>query len=316
MGAFFSLRGSAEWKKTTSEMAEPSIWSNVRFSPLARGQQVLFDRPGRAEYSFPSGLRQGGDLIWMSDVTDLSLLVGIDESVGHFYCALLLCCPRANAQHKYRRSSEEVVLKTGGTSEAGSLSKSEGVASPSGDASAKPGASTGAEGSMALDQMYNERSDGDAHEMQWPFLLLYAVKEGVICFFSNEREECTAIVRAIAESYSSPEGAAIASLGEGDSMQIKVVDYPVGRCAPPVCRVLSDAIILDLQRRFAINCEPDEQDGCTNCVVFCLRLMTAVQLSMRGYDIQKVCESRSDLGPKAGDAAGAVWEKLLRTVRA
>lgn len=307
MGAFFSLRGAAEWDDAVSKMAIPSIWSNVDYSPLSRERKVLLDRSGRAQYSFPSGLRQEGELLLLSDVSDAALVVAVDESAGHFYCGLLLSCPHPHLQHKLRRRVDEITLKPGGSVELRSTDKPK----PTRGAGLTP---------LAVDSVMCDDGEGMGEE-EYPHLLLYGTKEGVLCFFSHDVEECEAVVQLVASSYSrgasgkSKRGKAAdaAAVGESPTLsQVKVLNHHVGRCAPPVSRVLGNAIVRDLQRRFAISCEPEEGDGCTNCVALCMRLLTATQLSVRGYDVERACDVRQELGPKAGKAAAEAWERLLR----
>lgn len=312
MGAFFSMRGAAEWDVAISKMAIPSIWSNVNYSPLAREQKVLLDRSGRAQYSFPSGLRQGGELLVMSDVSDANLLVAVDESAGHFYCGLLLSCPHAHLLHKLRRRVDEITLKPGGTVDLQSTGKTTSFKATQG-AGFTP---------LSVDSVMCDEGEGMGEDL-YPHLLLYGTKEGVLCFFSHDAQECEAIVNRVAASYSRGAGGK-SKFGSDDGFdasvggepplpaQVKLVNHYVGRCAPPVSRVMGDAIVRDLQRTFAISCEAEEWDGCTNCVALCMRLLTATQLSVRGYDVEQACEGRRDLGPKAGKAAAEAWERLLR----
>mmetsp|Transcript_44536 Transcript_44536/g.125980 ORF Transcript_44536/g.125980 Transcript_44536/m.125980 type:complete len:270 (-) Transcript_44536:3-812(-) len=269
MGAYFSLRGAGEWDRTISETLEPSIWSNIGFSPLNRSRHLLLERPGRLRFSFPAGIIQGEDLIQVSEVSSLSILAGFEESVGQLFAGALLHAQLDDNLHRKSHHSE-----------------------PEGNS---------------------------AEESRWTYILLYAVKEGVLAYFAQEHKECEDILRAIAESFghAAKDAAHGASAsGTAAAVRVKIVEYPIGNCAPPVCRVFTDVINADLAREFRIRCDADEQQDCTNCVVFCLRLIMAMQLSFRGYDIQRVCADRSDLGPKVGDAAAAAWELLWRRTRA
>merc|ERR1711918_281769 len=106
-------------------------------------------------------------------------------------------------------------------------------------------------------------------------------------------------------------GTAAASLAA--SQKVKCVHHSFGRAPPGATRLLTEMISDDLKRDFAVRCEAEEQPKCTNCVVFSLRTMMAMQLAVRGYDIKRVCESpeyRNVLGQKAGEAACEAWEQL------
>jgi hypothetical protein len=163
-------------------------------------------------------------------------------------------------------------------------------------------------------------------ETEWPFLLMYAVKEGVLLFFSSELAECEEVVREVARSFGQksyiPEdmtmkpaqGTKVAA-NLTAALRAKCVEHRVGRTPPAVTRTITEVIVNDLKRRFAVKCDAEEQPDCTNCCAFCLRNMMAMQLAVRGYDIRTVCDSRSDLGPKAGETACAAWESLWRSVR-
>lgn len=303
MGQFFSLRGAAEWEEAATKVGVPSVWSNVTYTPLSRDHQVLLDRTGGVQYSFPSGIRQGGELLQLSDVSNLSLLACFDELLGHFYCGVLLHCPLDNARHGLRRHVDEVVLKPGAVQ----IPKK------------SSGSPTGRE-SFELSFNSVMCDDGESmNEFQYSYLLLYTIKEGVLAHFSNDASECEDVIRGIAASYTSGPGGGRRKAGseaEAPAVppQIKTLNHPVGRCAPPVSRVIGEAIVSDLKRTFVISREPEEQAGITNCVAFSIRLLAAVQLSVRGYDIQRACENCPDLGRKAGEAAATAWEHLLRIV--
>jgi len=155
---------------------------------------------------------------------------------------------------------------------------------------------------------------------EWPYLLIYVVKEGVLLFFSQEKSECEEVVREVALRFGEgppvPEDRAQGDPGAlAAASRVKFVDRPVG-LAPPACtRTITALIVSDLRRRFAVKCEAEDQPDCTNCCVFCLRAMMAMQLAVRGYDLRTVCDGRSDLGPKAGETVCSAWETLWRSVR-
>jgi hypothetical protein len=176
-------------------------------------------------------------------------------------------------------------------------------------------------------------------EQGFPFLLMYAVKEGVLLFFTQDVAECEEIVREVALSFGdkapvpqnlTSSGGVAAPTGQGigggtaaaanlaAAMKVKCVEHAIGRAPPGSTKLLADVISGDLQRQFAVRCGAEEQPDCTNCVCFCLRCAMAMQMAVRGYDISRVCESqehRNVLGPKAGEAACDAWEKLWRHVR-
>lgn len=375
MGVYFSLHDAALWEAAITETLEPSIWSNVRHSPLANTQRLLLERPGRVSYNYPHGMRHGTNLVQVSEASEVSLLVGFEEEAGRLYAGVLLRASNVSP-HYYCREMEEVALSHPAAVAHAAAMASFDPASPSGSGlpdntlklagrllatgsatinplSPKNGGSTlgsraGATspkdngGSGLQLEQFNQGSP--MQRTGWDYMLLYVVKEGVLVFFSNDVAGCEEVVREIAHTYGhtppvpqdlppplaetrlsgqsvrggpvgvGPGTAAAASLAS--ALKVKCVEHCVGR-APPACtKLITDLLKGDLQRRFAVRCEAEEQPDHTNCVVFCLRAMMALQLSVRGYDIRRVCESRSDLGHKAGEAAQHAWEQLHRRVRA
>jgi len=309
MGAYFSLRGEGEWDQTVSETMHPSIWTNVAFTPLSRAQKMLLHRGGDLQFAFPGGIRQGGDTIQVSEVVDLSLLVGFEEAAGRLFSALLVRAPLASAPHTYSRAVEEVLLTAPGARPAKS-------AELTGKASSNGGGNEIFSGGMSLESL--DKEEPPAQVTEWEYLLLYAVKEGVLAFFGNDFESCEEVLRDIAAHYGELPTAANASTSGASlaaSTRVKTAMYPIGRAPPPVGRVFTELIDSDLKREFAIRCEAEEQSSCTNCVVFCLRMMLGMKMSVRGWEIQQICESRPDLGPLVGSAAGDAWEQLWRRVR-
>merc|ERR1711918_173436 len=85
-------------------------------------------------------------------------------------------------------------------------------------------------------------------------------------------------------------GTAAASLAA--SQKVKCVHHSFGRAPPGATRLLTEMISDDLKRDFAVRCEAEEQPKCTNCVVFSLRTMMAMQLAVRGYDQKGLREPR------------------------
>jgi len=312
MGAYFSLRGVAEWDQTISEMLPPSIWSTVSYSPLHRDQQMLLDRPSRVQFAYPSGIRQCGDLVLVSDTSQLSMLVGFDDS-GRFFSAIVLRASEARP-HNYSRTVEEVVVTaakstdgwkttTAGASLTRSLTRSSSFLST---AKAPSG--------LTMDQ-FGESGEPPSQERAWQYLMLYLVKEGVLLYFADDIQSCKQMVRSIAarshgDAQDSPAGKARAS-------QVTFVEHHVGIAPPIVGRILADLIESELRREFAVKCAMEEQINYTNCAVFCVRVMMASQLSVRGYDIKAVCEAvPAHLGSVVGEVAGEGWEQLWRRVRA
>jgi hypothetical protein len=175
-------------------------------------------------------------------------------------------------------------------------------------------------------------------EMGWPFLLIYAVKEGVLVFFCQDVAECEEVVCEVAQAFGhqtpadSQELRGSRSFGVGArapsgtasganlaaALRVKCIEHAVGRAPPGVTNCLTDMIRNDLKREFAVKCDPEEQPKYTNCAVFCLRACMAMQLAVRGYDIKAVCDSpkyKTSLGPKVGEAALKAWEQMWRTAR-
>lgn len=310
MGSYFSLRGQGEWDHTVSETMEPSIWTNVNFTPLARTQHVMLPRRSEIQFVYPGGLRIGGDVIQVSDTSDLSLLVGFEETSGRFYSGLLVHASLASNRHTYSRAVEEVVLTSPSV-------RTCSVSSPASKAQAASG-SEPFSGSISLGQL--DAEEAPARITEWEFLLFYAVKEGVLVFFGHDLESCEEVVRDIAASYGEQEATpeSLSPAGSrrlSDSSRVKCVSFKIGRAPPPVGRVCTEMIDAELKRQFAIRCDASVQSECTNCVVFCLRMMLAMKLSVRGFDIRTVCDSRPDLGALVGTAAGDAWEQLWRVVR-
>lgn len=301
----------------------------------------------QVQFCYPSGIRQGDDVIEISELSHLSLLTGVEEQSGKIYSAMLFHASD-DQPHRYRRGVAQVTLgstdaQAGSTATLGASKATHPaifglIDFPSryGDDKAPDctfshsvapvGSST-----LEMDKGGAEEVAGDANDTAWPYLLLYAVKEGVLAYFSENKEECEEVVRAIARSYAPgaaaqgsdvPRGAggtaAAASLAA--SLRVKCVDFPLGRALAPVARALCDMLKGDLVRRFQIKCTPEEQAECTNCAVFCLRTMLLYKLSVRKYDVEKLCHEQTDLGsPRgrklAGVAVGTVLEQLVRRCR-
>mmetsp|Transcript_4401 Transcript_4401/g.7583 ORF Transcript_4401/g.7583 Transcript_4401/m.7583 type:complete len:329 (-) Transcript_4401:14-1000(-) len=327
MGQFFTVHSAGEWLSEVAETMDPSIWTNVAFSPLARNETMLFERPGRVYYSFPRGMREGNDIIQVASVAEVSIVVAVHETVGRFYAGLVFHAHSRHFPHVYHRLREEATLTKGDHT---------GTADKNG--SSVPGAGDG----ISLAELGKE---GPFQESNWTHMLVYCVKEGILVRFAQSMEECEAVIRNIAVSYGmqtvqparkngreSPPGFAEEALqktaqrsdaGTGteagkqlsNALRVKCASHAVGRAPPVATRLLTEIFSLDLQRPFAVRCEPEDQGDYTNCIVFCMRLLSKMQLAVRGFDLRRVCESRADLGERAGEAASEAWEHLWKIVR-
>jgi len=362
MGAYFSLHEAREWEQTVNAMVEPSIWSHASFSPLTRSQKVLLERPGRVEYAFHKGMIQGDDYFVISEASELSLLVCFEEKVGRLYSGVLLTAPE-DTPHIYRQAVAQVSLKApgrqensmtmGSTADATHLLGGDGEEAPiPADPEARrkhmlfgstegrqegtyhPLAASLARKAKREAQGHNEGDsglemdkmwqDGPMTETAWTHMLLYNVKEGVLCFLGNSRESCEEVIREIAGAFgvkpppptsdgSLPKNARKPAPGAADPGGLEVTDVqiPVGKVSfGSTTKKVADAIMLDLKRRFAVTCDITEQHDCTNCVIFCLRVMLELQLGIRGYDVKRACEAHANLGVKAGDAVAQAWEQM------
>lgn len=343
MGSYFSLHDSAFWEQTIQEAPEPSIWSNVHFSPLALHQRVLLERPGRVKYSHASGLRQGGISVQISNDAQCSLLVGFEEAAGRLYSAILLKAPESSP-HRYGRAMEEVTL-THPAARAAAQPMGEpdspgssgfGTRSPQSTTRRSVGRQNNSSQRLEIEKLNVD--DEPMQETTWPYLLVHTVKEGIILFFTTDYNECVEVIREVALMVGQkahhfqdmpPRGTKQASGGLARSgteaaanlaaqMKVKCVERPVGKAPHSTTLLLTETIMSDLRREFRVKCDADEQHDHTNCVVFCLRCLNALQLAVRGYDLRQVCESpenRGCLGRKAGEAACEAWEHLHKRVR-
>lgn len=184
-------------------------------------------------------------------------------------------------------------------------------------------------------------ADPPKSHTEWRYMLLYNVKEGVLIYLGEDRESCEKVVRDVAVMYgitthppgrtSLVTGTSIAGEGHhrnGDrdaadeqrsaarirqdaEDRVKSVDIPVGKVNKgTACFKVSTIIIQELGRRFAIHCDPEEQSEHTNCIMFCMRVILELKLTLRGYHIRRLCEEHAFLGKKAGDAVSSAWEQL------
>lgn len=333
MGSYFSLHDAAFWEQTIIEAPEPSIWSNVRHSPLALHKRILLERPGRVYYSPASGLRQGGTSLQISDSAEIGFIVGFEEAAGRLYAAVLLRAPESSP-HRYGREMEEVVLSHPAAArssvDAPSSTGSGGVGSPNATRQRPK------QEPLEIEKLHQEKA---LQETGWPYMLLYAVKEGILVFFTEDVAECEEIVREVALSVGGKHpvpqdltlsggrastgqpgmgGGTAAAANLQAALRVKVLEHYVGRAPAGATMLLTEMIMSDLKRDFAVRCRNEEQPDCTNCVIFCMRTAMAMQMAVRGYDIKRVCEDpayKKELGPKAGEAACNAWEDLWRRVR-
>lgn len=308
MGAYFSLREAGQWQEMLHTGHEPSIWTNVPFTPLGRTQKMLLHRPGEVEFAFPAGISQGEDVIEVSEASDLSVLVGFDEAAGHLFSGLLLTALSEEQPHRYRRGLAEVNLKLGG---------SQSASASFGDGGLQSALST-----IKMDKLSTQESSASAAGggAPWSHMLLYSVKEGVLVFFANDVESCEQTIRDIAGSFAEPPAAAKDATDQAAAQaaaesRIKTVLHPVGTLAAPVNKNLAQLIAADLKRGFVMHSDPEDQADFTNCACFCVRILRGMKLQLRGYELRWACEQRADLGPVAAEAASAVWEQLWRQVR-
>lgn len=237
------------------------------------------------QYLYPGQIIQGPSRIQVSDVFDLSLLVAFECRSAHFFSGLVLSCPSFPAVvHTYGRLVDEVTLRE--------TAEPRATASPNSRSNGKLGT-----GSI-FDQ------DGVSHETTWTHMLLYCVKEGVLVFFCSSSGECKDVLRSIATSFA-----------DHPESKVACVEHTLGRAPHGIVRLLVEAIAADLDRSFAIRCDPGEQNLWTNCAAFCVRVISACTFALRGYDLCKVCQNHKDIGPIAGDAVSGAWERLMRLAK-
>lgn len=295
MGAYLSLRSPTEWLDTVGETPHPSIRSNVSFDPH-QGHQVLLERPGRTQFSFPSGIRQDGDVLEVSEEAQASLLFGLDQGVGRLYAALLLVGP-SDKPHRFRqavvgeeqRGGNPVALADDGDTARGEMFST----------------------ALSLERLCRDPGEVPTQDSESRYMLFCTVKEGVLVYFQPDVESCEHVIREIAASSQAGTSGMDATSPSG----VTLVGYPLGQLTPSVARLLADVMHADLPRRFAIRCDVEAQAKCTNCVVFCLRALLAFQHSINSHDVRRVCASRADLGPITGEAVVAALEQLKRVVR-
>jgi len=176
-------------------------------------------------------------------------------------------------------------------------------------------------------------------------MVLYNVKEGVLIYLDNDRESCEQVVRDIAIMYgitTHPPGRtslvtgtsivsernrdrhstmaregfdqcskSAATIRQHADARVKSVEVPVGKVSKgTACYKMANIITQELSRRFAVYCDPDDQNEYTNCVMFCMRVILELKLTLRGYHVKRLCDEHAHLGKKAGEAASRVFEEL------
>jgi len=188
-------------------------------------------------------------------------------------------------------------------------------------------------------------ADPPKSHTEWRYMVLYNVKEGVLIYLADDRESCERVVRDIAVMYgitthppgrtslvtgtsivsernrerhstTAKEGfdesnTSAASIKNAAEARVKSVEVPVGKVSKgTACYKLTNIITQELGRRFAVHCDPDDQNECTNCVMFCMRVILELKLTLRGYHVRRMCDEHPHLGKKAGEAAADVFEQL------
>jgi len=305
MGQYLSLHGPKEWDHVLSTMWDPSIWANVEFSPMRRDQRLLLERGGECRYVFPESLRYVDDVIRLGPGSEAFMIGGFHNQSGKVFSGLLLKAPELTP-HKYMQCRDEFVLTAPKGRENRSLNQtptatnSESLFMPPADG---PKSKRDQE-SLTMSKYGTEDLPSPLVETQWPYLLFYTVREGVLLYFTNSAEECFEIIRLVA---------AYGDVQDGNLSPLKYVVHPLGATA--TARRLIEVTNDDLKRQFLIKSSPEEQAKNTNCVVYCMRALMSLQLAVRGYDVRHIC-SDNGLGPVVGEAAAAAWEKVWKNVRA
>jgi hypothetical protein len=318
MGQYLSLHSAKEWDRVLSTMWEPSIWANVEFTPMRRDQRLLLERgiPDRVNpstgvteracrYIFPESLRYIDDVIRIGQGAEASVVCGFHDGSGKVFSGLLLKAPEL-IPHSYQRLHEEFTLTAPKGRENRSLNPSSNLSSdnlflpPSDGPRSKKN-----QESLAMSKYGTEDIPSPMTETHWKYLLMYSVREGVLMYFSNTEEECFETIRKVA---------AYGDITDGNLAPLKFSVFPLGATA--TSRRLIEVTSDDLRRRFAIKSSPEEQQKNTNCMVYCMRSLMALQLAIRGYDVRRACVDDPRLGPVVGEAAAAAWEKVWKCVRA
>lgn len=305
MGQYLSLHGPKEWDHVLSTMWDPSIWANVEFSPMRRDQRLLLERGGECRYIFPESLRYVDDVIRLGPGSEAFMIGGFHNQSGKVFSGLLLKADD-RLPHKYMQCRDEFVLTAPKSRENRSLNQtptattSESLFMPPADG---PKSKRDQE-SLAMSKYGTEDLPSPLVETQWPYLLFYTVREGVLLYFTNSAEECFEIIRLVA---------GYGDVQDGNLSPLKYVVHPLGKTA--TAQRLIEVTNDDLKRQFLIKSSPEEQAKNTNCVVYCMRALMSLQLAIRGFDVRGIC-SGNGLGPVVGEAAAAAWEKVWKNVRA
>mmetsp|Transcript_68158 Transcript_68158/g.160427 ORF Transcript_68158/g.160427 Transcript_68158/m.160427 type:complete len:343 (-) Transcript_68158:230-1258(-) len=334
MGQYFSLRGAEEWADTLEKTTLPSVWSTATYTPLAKWQQILLTRPGNVEYVFPGSIKQGGDYIQVSEAAEVVIVSGFDAESGRCYAGLVLQA-HANFPHKFSRTVEEVAVATKkepppptdtdmvaqGDASPSSVAKlrrecswmsrslSGARLSPSDKMMAK---SASRSSGLSLEKFGELEEPPPTRERCWSCCLFYAVKEGILVSFADDIDSCEQVVRSVQSRYRDSQD--MAATAPQTHPQVYTARHLAGGAPPVAGRVISGVLKNDLKRDFKVSCPAEKQKQFTNCVAFCMRVVKEFQLSIRGYDIVKVCESHQALGRRTGEVAGDAWEHLWHRV--
>lgn len=302
MGTFFS---QAKWEETLDATVAPSL-ATASYSPLVRDQEMFLQRPGRVVFSYPNSFKQGGDAVQLSGAADASMLVAYDAEAGRVYSGFLLAASEG-FPHKYSRTVQEVSIRVPSNVK---IQKDSSMMSTSSMTSTSMLGNTSSKKRMTdplgLEQFGESGDPPPSQERCFTYCLLYTVKEGILVYFSDDLESCEERVRGIAVRYR-----------DESLLQIRSIHYRVGRASPVVGRVLADQVLpAELKRDFKTSCSVEQQPNFTNCIVFCIRCMMAMNLCVRGYEVQRVCSDTPAVGLVAGQVVGDMWEQLWRKVRA
>jgi hypothetical protein len=289
-------------------MWDPSIWANVEFSPMRRDQRLLLERGGEVRYVFPESLRYVDDVIRLGSGSEAFVVCGFHDQTGKIFSGLLLKAPELTP-HKYLRLHDEFVLTAPKGRENRNQNQTLNTTATNSDSLFMPPAdgprSKRAQESLSMSKYGTEDLPSPMVETQWPYLLFYTVREGVLLYFANTQEECFEVIRVVAN---------YGDVTDGNLNPLKYVVHPLGATA--TARRLIEVTNDDLKRHFLIKSSPEEQAKNTNCVVYCMRALMSLQLAIRGYDVRRACADHPKLGPVVGEAAAVAWEKVWKNVRA
>lgn len=143
------------------------------------------------------------------------------------------------------------------------------------------------------------------------YFLIHQVAEGILTYMSNDLETCAELLRDIAIPTSESDG------NRSDLRMVRCLQFPVGRTTK--VNGLAETVQRELERRFYVQrlsaaCSVPEQDQCTNCAYFCARAIKSLHLSLRGFDIRHVAESKKEVA-NASETAATAWEEVWKSAR-